>query len=345
MRLAAVAGLESMGTEEAWSALQKGATRADEEGPGGLLRRALRLPPPAGATENVEERRMDEKDSVNASGARERPAPRDAESKAFQKTGVDLLIRFHIVDKIAKIYDTKNDAFQEQGRLLFEAVAAVLKDEEEATFRVRHGALLLNGVASQVRRRDLRHLQVRHGGVPDAGSVEAVTFLPGLTLDELFRFMSVFAKREKKDDDRLRPARRRSSTQPASSHVDLEKISAEEIAPSLHEEHGPDVLPQHRPSQGVVRARTSRNEPIKINTTRRLMQSIYNHIVDNEALRLRPDQHQEPRRIHPQPFGQRLPAGHRPRPPARPDPGRARRPGHGRLLPRPGQDSRRRSRS
>jgi len=89
---------------------------------------------------------MNEKDLLTPTPDGRALPPRGAEAKAFQKTGVDLLIRFHILDKIAKIYDTKNDAFQEQGKLLFDTLTAILEEEEEASFRVRHGALLLNGV-------------------------------------------------------------------------------------------------------------------------------------------------------------------------------------------------------
>lgn len=223
---------------------------------------------------------MDEKDlTIPASGARTAP-PRGAESKAFQKTGVDLLIRFHIVDKIAKIYDTNNDAFQEQGKLLFESLAAMLEEKDEASFRVRHGALLLNGVRLKfgvgtygIFKSVLEELRTR--------DVEALTFLPGLGLDELFRFMSLFAKREKKDEAVY--AQLVADLDAAGvEHVELEKISAEEVAPGLHKNTARMFF------LSIVHlkesfARDQRKEPIKINTTRRLMQSIYNHIVEDEG--------------------------------------------------------------
>src|SRR5665647_2731261 len=89
---------------------------------------------------------MDEKDLTPSGTETQGPRTTGAESKAFQKSGLDLLTRFHIVDKVAKIYDTKNNAFQERGRLLFEVLAAVLKSDGEASLRVRHGVLLFNGV-------------------------------------------------------------------------------------------------------------------------------------------------------------------------------------------------------
>ncbi len=223
---------------------------------------------------------MDEKDiTIPASGA-QTASPRGAESKAFQKTGVDLLIRFHIVDKIAKIYDPKNDAFQEQGKLLFESLAVMLKEKDEASFRVRHGALLLNGVRLKfgvgtygIFKSVLGELRTR--------DVEALTFLPGLGLDELFQFMSLFAKREKKDEAVY--AQLVADLDAAGvEHVELEKISAEEMAQGLHKNTARMFF------LSIVHlkesfARDQRKEPIKINTTRRLMQSIYNHIVEDEG--------------------------------------------------------------
>lgn len=210
---------------------------------------------------------------------RRRPAP-GAEVKAFQKSGVDLLVRFHIVDKIAKIYDLKNDAFQEQGRLLFEALDALLKEEQEAAFHVRHGSLLLNGI----------RLKFGVGTYPIFKSVleefrsreiQGLTFLPGLTVEELFLFMSVFARREKRTElgfDRLAS----DCDATGISHVLLEKTAAEELAQAFHKNTARMFF------LSIIHlkesfARDQKGEGIKINTTRRLMQSIYNHIVENEA--------------------------------------------------------------
>ena len=223
---------------------------------------------------------MDEKDITKPAPEARAAPPRGAESKAFQKTGVDLLIRFHIVDKIAKIYDTKNNAFQEQGKLLFESLAAMLKEKNEVSFRVRHGALLLNGVRLKfgvatysIFKSVLEELRTR--------DAEAVSFLPGLGQEELFHFMSLFAKREKKDEAVY--AQLVADLDAAGvEHVELEKISAEEVALGLHKNTARMFF------LSIVHlkesfARDQRKEPIKINTTRRLMQSIYNHIVEDEG--------------------------------------------------------------
>src|SRR4030065_630534 len=155
---------------------------------------------------------MDEKDITKPAPEAQTAPPRGVESKVFQKTGVDLLVRFHIVDKLAKIYDTNNDAFQEQGKLLFASLTAMLNEKDEPAY-----AQLVADLA--------------------AAGVE---------------------------------------------HVELEKISAEEIVPGLHQNTARMYF------LSIVHlkesfARDQRKDPIKINTTRRLMQSIYNHIVEDEG--------------------------------------------------------------
>ncbi len=223
---------------------------------------------------------MDEKDLTQLRPGSEGARTPVAESRVFQRSGVELLTQFHIVDKIAKIYDTKNDAFQERGRLLFETVAAVVKDSGEASLRVRQGTLLLNGVRLKfgvgtygMFKSVIEEFRTR--------SVESVTFLPGLTQDELFSFMFVFAKRDKKDEtayDQLVADLDAAGV----GHIEIEKISAEEIPQGLHESSARLFF------LSIVHlkesfSREQRNEPIKISTTRRLMQSIYNHIVEDEG--------------------------------------------------------------
>jgi len=204
----------------------------------------------------------------------------DPDLKAFQKTASDLLINFHIIEKIAKIHDPKNDAFQDQGRTLFEALKKFLESEDDATFRSRHSSLLLNGVRLKsslgtypIFKFVMNEFRLRE--------LEALAFKPGLTLEELFRFMPIFARREKREGsmfDRLQAEIDAADV----THVVLEKASDLKTPSNINRNtarvyflsiiHLKDSFQRHQ-----------RNEGIKIQSTRRLMQSIYNHIVDNES--------------------------------------------------------------
>ncbi|HPW18143.1 MAG TPA: HD domain-containing protein [Candidatus Aminicenantes bacterium] len=217
----------------------------------------------------------------NARTSAERRPSGGADNKAFQKAGLALLIRFHVLEKLAKIHDPKNDAFQEQGRALFESLDRLLAEAEEpASLRIRHGALLLNGV----------RLKSSLGTYPIFRSVmeelrrrelDAVTFKPGLTHDELFRFMPIFARRERKEGS---PHARLQAEIDAANilHVGVEKASALESPSNLNRSaarifflsivHLKESFRRNQESQGI-----------NVHSTRRLMQSIYNHIVDNES--------------------------------------------------------------
>jgi hypothetical protein len=173
-----------------------------------------------------------EKATAEAPAGAGRPSTGDAELKAYQKTASDLLIGFHIVEKIAKIHDPKNDAFQEQGRALYEALQKFIVTEDDATFRIRHSSLLLNGVRLKsslatypIFKFVMNEFRLRE--------LEALAFKPGLTLEELFRFMPLFARREKREGsmyDRLQADLDAADV----THVSLERASEQKTPSNLN---------------------------------------------------------------------------------------------------------------
>ena len=204
----------------------------------------------------------------------------ETDLKAFQKAAVALLIRFHIVDKISKIHDPKNDAFQEQGQLLFDSLTRFLQEEEEVSFRVRHSSLLLNGVRMKsllgtypIFKSVLEEFRLRE--------LDALAFKPGLTIEELYRFMPIFARRDKKDGSMY--ARLQADIDAADiNHVVLEKASLFKGTSNINRNTARVFF------LSIVHLKESykrnqKDEGINVHTTRRLMQSIYNHIVDNES--------------------------------------------------------------
>jgi len=215
----------------------------------------------------------------------EQPIPADfwragaEEIKAFQRTAVELVTRFHIVLKIAKIHDPKNDAFVEQARLLYRSLTEVMQDKE-ITFRVRHGAFLLNGArlkSSLVTYLIFKFLIEEF----EQHELEAVSFRPGLTLDELHRFMPILARREK--EARSPFVSLQAGVDAADiSHIALEKATPLRTAANLNRSTARLYFLALTHLKDSFR-RNERDQGIKAPTTRRLMQSIYNHIVDNES--------------------------------------------------------------
>ena len=219
--------------------------------------------------------------SENAGNIMEPKSPRDRKDfKAMQKTAVDLLIRLHIVLKISKLYESNNDMLQEQAKLLFEGIGAVTAAEDEAAFKVRQGAIFFNGfrvkfvlsnyaifkfVMEEFRKRE----------------IGAMSFLSGLTQDELIRFMMVLSKKEKKASlsfEEIAGEVREAGI----ARIVLEKFHPDETFTSL-EKNASRLFFLSILHLKEVFEKDQRDEKLKLNTTRRLMQSIFNHITDNES--------------------------------------------------------------
>ena len=219
-------------------------------------------------------------------GENERPAESAAaegvrkDAKQFHRTAVDLLVKFHIVYKIAKLYEPNNEMLQEQSRLMFDALSAVIGSGGQAAISVRQGSLFLNGlrvrfvlqnypifkfVLEEFRRREI-------GGI---------RFGEGLTLDGLIRFMAVLAKKEKKAQATFEELAAEIA-EAGIEGVDLEKVVPNETFPSA-EKNTTNLYFLSIFHLKESFAKDQRDERLKLTTTRRLMQSIFNHIVDNEA--------------------------------------------------------------
>lgn len=217
----------------------------------------------------------------NAESAAGTKAPPDQKDlKAIQKTAVDLLIRLHIVLKISKLYEANNEILQEQAKLLFEGIEAVTASEGEAAFKVRQGAIFFNGYR-------IRFVLANYGifkfvlGEFRKREIGAMSFLSGLALEELIRFMILFAKREKKATTSFEEIAGE-VREAGIDHVVLTKFHPDEtfVSPEKNTSrlfflsifHLKEVFEKDR-----------RDEKLTLNTTRRLMQSIFNHITDNES--------------------------------------------------------------
>ena len=217
----------------------------------------------------------------NAGNAEGSNAHRDRKDvKTMQKTAVDLLIRLHIVLKISKLYESNNDMLQEQAKLLFEGIRDVTAAEDEAAFKVRQGAIFFNGFRVKfvlsnyaIFKFVLEEFRKREIG--------AMSFLSGLTRDELIRFMIVLAKREKKASvsfEEIAGEVREAGI----DHVVLEKFQPNETFTSL-EKNASKLFFLSIFHLKETFEKEQRDENLKLNTTRRLMQSIFNHIADNES--------------------------------------------------------------
>jgi HD-GYP domain-containing protein (c-di-GMP phosphodiesterase class II) len=201
-------------------------------------------------------------------------------AKALHLLAVEMVTRLNVVLKSAKIYEPNNLLFQRQVAFLFSLINKALSESGQAVFAARQSTLFFNNmrlkygfsnyhffkfVLEELRKKEI-------GGI---------RFEPGLSEDDLKLFAILLAKGEEKP---VRPYETLAAELKARgiSHIGLEKILPSELAPS-REKYAAKVFFLGITHLEETFKSESRQEKIKLSTTRRLMQSIFNHIVDNES--------------------------------------------------------------
>ena len=217
---------------------------------------------------------------VKLPGAGERQGASRPDVKTLPKEAVDLLIRLHVVLKNARIYEVNNEMFQEQAGQLFALVDHFLKEKGEASFQVRQSALFFNGIRFKfvlstypIYKSILEEFRARN--------VSFLAFLNGLTPEELLRFAVVFSKRDKKEEQPF-PQLLAELEKADVAHVVVRTAFGTETFATTHEDTARMFF------LGIIHLkeifeREKKKEGLPVNTTRRLMQSIFNHIVDDES--------------------------------------------------------------
>jgi HD-GYP domain-containing protein (c-di-GMP phosphodiesterase class II) len=200
--------------------------------------------------------------------------------KALHKIAVDLLTRFHIVYKTSRIYAHNNDMIQEQAKSFFDALTPVLQAENEASFKVRQGSLFFNGLRVKF---VLTNYPIYKFILEEfrKKSIGRLDFLAGLTQDELVRAMTTLSRKEKKvhpsfEDTALAFA------EAGVTHIVLEKAHVDETFVSP-EKNAAKIYFLSIFHLKEAFEKDQRDEKLKLNTTRRLMQSIFNHVSGNES--------------------------------------------------------------
>ena len=203
-----------------------------------------------------------------------------AKQKKMQKKAIDILNGMHMAYKNIKIYDPNNLTVRKQISSLFQDIKDLLLTEEEVTFTIRLSTLYLNGIKVHFRFANYylfkflsEELHRRETGL--------LQFKSGLNKEELKLFIFLLSEKEKaiKNPFETFSAQLRESQ---ISHVFVEKAQPFEETQSS-EKNAKKIF-----FLGIVHLKEifeylKRGEKIPLSTTRRLMQSIFNHIVNNES--------------------------------------------------------------
>jgi len=197
-----------------------------------------------------------------------------------QRELVNILLRLHAVLKVARVYDFNNQIVQEQIQQLYAGLSEVLGREGEVVIRWREKAIYFNGIRVKFDYSNY-HIYKFLASEFQAREIAAIAFSPEMPEDELQRFIKILLR---KDLD------------PKSPHAGIiQAIDTEHIDHIIVEKTAPIELQVSREKSAVrmyfagisllkdVFEKQAQDRAINLNLTKRWMQSIFNHIVDDES--------------------------------------------------------------
>ncbi len=193
---------------------------------------------------------------------------------------VEIVIRFNALLKSAKIYESNNALFQRQRSLLFSLLHKVLVEAGQAVFGVRQSTLFFNNIRLKYGASNFHFFKFLVEELKK-NEIGGLHFLPGLKEDELETFVLLFVKGQERKDHPFETLISQIK-QRGVQNILLEKVLPSEFAPR-REKHAARAFFLGITHLEETFASIGSQSKIQLSTTRRLIQSIFNHIVDNEA--------------------------------------------------------------
>lgn len=200
--------------------------------------------------------------------------------KKIYETALEILFRFHVAFKIARIYEPNNLMFLKQVHQLFLLIQAVLKQEGEAFFKLRQSTLFFNNLRLKF---SFSNFFVFKFMVTELRKkqIGTMNFHADLTEEALKAFLILLARGEGKEEIPFE-AFLREFEKSEIKNITIEKISPYELT-QRKEKSAAKVYFLSILHLKEVFEKEQQKEKIRINTTRRLMQSIFNHLIENES--------------------------------------------------------------
>ncbi len=204
----------------------------------------------------------------------------DQEKELTQKESIDILTRLQAVLKISKVYEPNNQIALDQTDQFFAALNNVLGREGEIVLRLRQNALYMKGIRIKFDFSNYHVYKFLHGEL-SSKELAAIAFAPGLSQEEIKRFVAIMIRKDldaKTAYDKILHA------------LDVEQVDHVTIEKSAPGE------PMETRERNAVRLYFSGIYLLKevfekqkttgtfnLNLAKRWMQSIFNHIVDDES--------------------------------------------------------------
>lgn len=196
------------------------------------------------------------------------------------KEAVDILFRLNWVMRISRLYEPNNLIFVRQTKLLHSMINKAIQDKGEALFKLKQNALTFNGMKIKfgyssyfLLKFMIEEFQKRDIGV--------LCFHEGLEEEELKEFILLFAKKPSDTGNALEELLKELAKASVKSIL-LEKISPFDQTESQKK----DIMKIYFLSITHLKEifeKYQKQERIPLNTTKRLMQAMFNNVEENET--------------------------------------------------------------
>lgn len=197
--------------------------------------------------------------------------------KEIHQAGVEIIVRFHSLLKLGRLYSINNILFTEQLELLHRRIKENCK-QEPASLKIKEGTFFFRNIR-------LRFIFANYPAFKTVlqelskRELAVIHFYPELTIEELKNFLACFLQSE--TFDQLLNC----LIQVPVEHVKIER-ALEAISTLGKKERDRASVRIYFSSLLHLKDAFESDDPqlaFKLNTTRRLMQALFSHVVENEA--------------------------------------------------------------
>jgi HD-GYP domain-containing protein (c-di-GMP phosphodiesterase class II) len=197
-----------------------------------------------------------------------------------QRDLVNILMRYHAVLKIGKVYDFNNQMVQDQIQQLYSRLSDGLSREGEIVIRLRQNSIYVNGERVKFDYSNY-HVYKFLWNEFRAKEIAAIDFSSDMPEEELQRFIKILLRKD------LDPKGAYAQIIQAIDNEHIDHIIVEKIAPvELNVSREKSAVRMYFAGIYLLKdvfEKQKQRGAFNMNLTKRWMQSIFNHIADDES--------------------------------------------------------------
>ncbi|MDD8020382.1 MAG: HD domain-containing protein [Acidobacteriota bacterium] len=200
-------------------------------------------------------------------------------TQLVQKLAINFLMRFYIVFKIFKLYAENNELIEQQTALLIEELGKLKEVEPEIKFRIKRESIFFNQqrVKFSLSNYHIFKFLLEEFRKREIGQLE---FPSEINQQELISALAIISKKRPGPNPFDDIVAELKEQQIAGLSLGKMQVSEQWLSPEKSSTRLYFLSILHLRE---ISEREKENEKIKLNTTRRLIQSIFNHLADNES--------------------------------------------------------------